>query len=87
MGVKCNKLVTFRWETLPTLRYLTKDNELALGMILMEFLFVELHYIRFLQVFCVCQEDGEGGTWTVKAKSCGEDPKAFGDLVSFWPSG
>jgi len=63
----CNKLVLwgwsvinpgvktpFHWEALPTLWYLPKDTELALGMTLLE-----MHYI--LQVFCVSQEDGGGG--------------------------
>ena len=46
-------ILAFRRESLPTLRYVPNDTEVALGMTLLE-----LHYV--LQVFCVCQEDGGG---------------------------
>jgi len=45
--------MAFYREALPTPRYFPKDTELALGMALLEFLYI-------LQVFCVRQEDGGG---------------------------
>jgi len=48
-----SSILAFRREALPTLQYFPNATELALGMT-----FLELHYI--LQVFYVCQEDGEG---------------------------
>ena len=51
-----SSIMAFRPDALPTLRFFSKDTELALGMSSLE-----LHYI--LQCLCVCQEDGGVGNW------------------------